>query len=222
MKSSFVNMVVVLGLVAAVSGTSLGYMFELTKEPIAKAQAEKLKKAIALVAPEFEGAPKAYTVAPADNAGDSLFFYDVIKGGVLQGTAVKCWTDKAFSGRLWVIVGFLPDGTINNSNILQHKETPGLGDKTDIAKSTWNTQFKGKNPANYSLIVTKDGGDVDAITAATITSRAYCDAMQRGYDAFMTLDKTTTPVEVEAPVVEEVIVEKQDTIQETNNIGGNE
>ena len=221
MKSSFVNMVVVLGLVAAVSGTSLGYMFELTKEPIAKAQAEKLKKAIALVAPEFEEV-KEYKMLPVDGLGDSLSFYDVTKGGVLQGTAVKCWTDKAFSGRLWVIVGFLPDGTINNSNILQHKETPGLGDKTDIEKSTWNTQFKGKNPADYSLIVTKDGGDVDAITAATITSRAYCDAMQRGYDAFMKSRENATLVEVEAPKTEDVIVEKQDTIQETNNIGGNE
>jgi len=184
MKSSFVNMVLILGAIAAISGTSLGYVFELTKAPIAKAKAEKLKKAIALVAPEFEEV-NAYMVAPADGKGDSLFFYDVTKGGEVVGTAVKCWTDKGFSGRMWAIVAFLPDGSINNSNILEHKETPGLGDKTDIAKSTWNEQFKGKNPADYKLIVTKDGGDVDAITAATISSRAYCDAIQRGYDAFM-------------------------------------
>ena len=218
MKSSFVNMVVVLGLVAAVSGTSLGYMFEVTKAPIAKAQAEKLKKALKLVSPEFEDV-KEYKVVPADKLGDSLFFYDVMQGGKVVGTTVKSWTDKAFSGRLWVITGFLPDGTINNSNILQHKETPGLGDKTDIKKSTWNEQFKQKNPANYSLIVTKDGGDVDAITAATITSRAYCDAIQRAYDAYMK-SKEDSALEVESPEIEDVIVEEQDTIQETNNIGG--
>jgi len=218
MKSSFVNMVVVLGLVAAISGTSLGYMFELTKAPIAKAKAEKLKAAISLVAPEFENV-KEYMVAPADGVGDSLFFYDVTSGGEVVGTAVKSWTDKGFSGRLWVIVAFLPDGTINNSNVLEHKETPGLGDKTDIAKSTWNTQFKEKNPADYKLIVTKDGGDVDAITAATISSRAYCDAMQRGYDAFMKY-KASAP-KVEEIKVEEapVVTEPTDTIQEIKEGG---
>lgn len=224
MKSSFMNMVIVLGLVAAISGTSLGYVFELTKGPIAKAQAEKLKKALKLVSPEFEEV-KEYMVATADNAGDSLFFYDVIQGGTVVGTAVKSWTDKAFSGRLWIIVGFLPDGTINNSNILEHKETPGLGDKTDIKKSTWNEQFQQKNPANYNLVVTKDGGDVDAITAATITSRAYCDAMQRAYDAYMKTasTKTTEKVEEIVPEVEnEVLAEQTDSIVETNNIGGNE
>jgi electron transport complex protein RnfG len=221
MKSSFVNMVVVLGLVAAVSGTSLGYMYEITKAPIAKAQAEKLKNAIAMVAPEFEEVNE-FKVAPADNIGDSLTFYEVTKGGTVVGTAVKSWTDKGFSGRLWAIVAFLPDGSINNSNVLEHKETPGLGDKTDIAKSTWNEQFKGKNPADYKLIVTKDGGDVDAITAATISSRAYCDAMQRAYNAYMKHAQSNTS-EV---IVEELDIpdttEVADTIQETTNIGGNE
>jgi len=184
MKSSFLNMVIVLGLVAAVAGTSLGFMYELTKGPIAIAKAEKLKKALKLVSPDFEEV-KEYMVIPADNAGDSLFFYDVTLGGEVVGTTVKTWTDKGFSGRMWVIVGFLPDGTINNSNVLEHKETPGLGDKTDIKKSSWNEQYKEKNPSTFNLIVTKDGGDVDAITAATITSRAYSDAIQRAYDAYM-------------------------------------
>ncbi len=184
MKSSFVNMVVVLGLVAAIAGTSLGFMYELTKEPIALAKAEKLKQALKLVSPDFEDV-KQFMVAPADNLGDSLFFYEVSKAGEQVGTTVKTWTDKGFSGRVWVIVGFLPDGTIYNTNVLEHKETPGLGDKADIKKSNWNQLFKGKNPANFKLIVSKDGGDVDAITAATITSRSYCDAIQRAYDAYM-------------------------------------
>lgn len=220
MKSSFMNMLVVLGLVTAISGVSLGYVFELTKGPIAKAQAEKLKKALKLVSPEFDDV-KEYMVATADNTGDSLFFYDVKKEGKVVGTTVKSWTDKSFSGRLWVIVGFLPDGTINNSNVLVHKETPGLGDKTDIKKSTWNEQFKGKNPANYQLVVTKDGGDVDAITAATISSRSYCDAMQRAYDAYMKSLETKV-TEVALDEVKETVSEvSTDTIVEPN-IGGNE
>lgn len=80
------------------------------------------------------------------------------------------------------MVGFLPDGTIHNTAVLEHKETPGLGDKMDIRKAPWSEQFRGKNPAEYRLQVRKDGGDVDAITAATISSRAFCDAVQRAYD----------------------------------------
>ena len=177
-------MVMVLSLVSLIAGSSLAIVNELTKEPIAKAQAEKLKKAIAMVTPEFDSL-KTYNMAPPKNIGDQLNFYEVRRNDTVVATAVKSWTDKGFSGRMWVIVGFLPDGTIYNSNILWHKETPGLGDKTNIKKSDWNTQFKQKNPANYSLTVTKDGGDVDAITAATISSRAYCDAVQRAYDVFI-------------------------------------
>ncbi len=184
MKNSFGNMVIVLGLVAGIASVSLGFVYELTKAPIAKAQADKLKKAIAMVAPEFDEL-KELNVAPADNLGDSLIFYELYKGDDLTATAIKTWTDKGFGGRVWAIVCFLPDGTINNSNVLIHTETPGLGDKTDIKNSNWNQQFKDKNPEDFKLSVTKDGGDVNAITAATISSRAYCDAMQRAYDAFI-------------------------------------
>jgi electron transport complex protein RnfG len=64
-----------------------------------------------------------------------------------------------------------------------------LGDKMDVKKSDFPVQFKGKNPVNYSLKVTKDGGDVDAITAATISSRAFCDAVDKAYEAFKKEDK---------------------------------
>jgi len=52
----------------------------------------------------------------------------------------------------------------------------------DVAKSDFPVQFKEKNPENFKLMVKKDGGNVDAITAATISSRAFCDALQKGYD----------------------------------------
>ena len=65
--------------------------------------------------------------------------------------------------------------------MLEHKETPGLGSK--IADN-FKEQFDGKNPAAFSLKVRKDGGDVDAITAATISSRAVCDALSRAFQAY--------------------------------------
>jgi electron transport complex protein RnfG len=113
-----------------------------------------------------------------------LTFYYASKNNEVLGAAVKAYTMKGFSGRIELMVGFLNDGTINNTAVLSHKETPGLGDKMDIKKSDFSVQFRGKNPATFKLKVTKDKGDVDAITAATISSRAFCDAVQRGYDTF--------------------------------------
>ena len=74
--------------------------------------------------------------------------------------------------------------TIIGYEVLECKETPGLGDKMDIKKSQFPVQFMNKNPIDFELKVTKDGGDVDAITAATISSRAFCDAVQRAYETF--------------------------------------
>jgi len=82
------------------------------------------------------------------------------------------------------MVGFLPDGTIYDVEVLDHKETPGLGDKIDRKKSDFTRQFQNKNPGAFSLTVKKDGGSVDAITAATISSRAFCNAVQRAYDVY--------------------------------------
>lgn len=64
-------------------------------------------------------------------------------------------------------------------------ETPGLGDKIDKSKSSFPEQFVGKNPGQSSIQVKNDGGDIDAITAATISSRAFCDAVNRAYTAFL-------------------------------------
>ncbi len=83
------------------------------------------------------------------------------------------------------MVGFSPKGILINTVVLEHKETPGLGDKMDVAKSDFPIQFQGKDLAEWNMTVKKDGGDVDAITAATISSRAFCDAVQRAYDTFI-------------------------------------
>ena len=108
--------------------------------------------------------------------------YPAKKDGKTVGYAVESFTSKGFSGRINVMVGFDMDGNIVGTSVISHSETPGLGAKmTDPA---FSSQFVGKNPASYRLAVTKDGGDVDAITASTITSRAYCDAVDRAYRVF--------------------------------------
>jgi electron transport complex protein RnfG len=78
------------------------------------------------------------------------------------------------------MAGFRPDGTIINISVLEQKETPGLG--TKMAEPAFKDQFNDKNPDQFKLKVKKDGGQVDAITAATISSRAFCDAIQKAYN----------------------------------------
>ena len=79
---------------------------------------------------------------------------------------------------------FKTDGSIHNIAVLAHKETPGLGDKMQKNKSGWSNQFNGKNPGEKEVLVKQDGGDIDAITASTITSRAFCDAVARAEKAY--------------------------------------
>lgn len=178
-------MVLTLIIVTAVAALALGGVYEATKKPIENNKKEKLNNALKQVLPEFNNDVSAdkYAVTP-QGGGDELTFYPAKKDGELVGMAVETWSMQGYSGLIRIIVGFLPDGTINSISVLQHAETPGLGDKMEKSKSDWSKQFNDKNPENYNLKVTKDGGEVDAITAATITSRAYADAVQRAYDAF--------------------------------------
>ncbi len=181
-ESSFLNMVLTLSLVAIIAALALGGVYVVTKAPIALAKKKKLEAAIKKVLPEFDSISTKKFLPP--DGGDSLTFYIASMKGKTVGSAIKTYTMKGFGGRIDIMVGMLNDGTINNTAVLSHKETPGLGDKMDIKKSDFSVQFRKKNPASFKLKVTKDGGDVDAITAATISSRAFCDALTRAYDTF--------------------------------------
>ncbi len=175
-ESSFMNMVLTLFIVTGIAALALGGVYNLTKEPIAIAKRLKIEKAIGEVLPEFDSITE-FKVMP-ETGKDSLTFYRATKNGEPVGTAVRTYTDKGFSGRFWIMVGFVNGDVISGTSVLEHKETPGLGDKM---KTEWADQFKGKNLTEFTLKVKKDGGDVDAITAATISSRAFCDATERAY-----------------------------------------
>lgn len=179
-ESTFINMVVVLFLVTAIAGLALGSAYNLTKEPIEIAKQAKLNDAIKAVLPEFDQIEKVKV--PDADGSDSLQFYVATKDGKAVGTAIDTYTMKGFSGLIKLMIGFLPDGSIYDISVLEHKETPGLGSKMSDPK--FKDQFKGINPATFVLKVKKDKGDVDAITAATISSRAFCDAAQRAYDTY--------------------------------------
>jgi Na+-translocating ferredoxin:NAD+ oxidoreductase subunit G len=207
-ESTFLNMTLTLFVVTAVAAVALGFVYNFTKEPIENAKAAKLKEAINIVVPGADkGEVKEFSV-PSPDGGEDLVFYEVISDGELIGTAVKSYTNDGFSGYLSVMVGFDKNGVILDNNVLEHSETPGLGDKTNKSVSDWNNQFVGKDPSSYKLTVTKDGGNVDAITAATISSRAYCDAIDRAYRTFIQYyDKS------ESKISDEAINESNDNIE---------
>ncbi|MGC9331824.1 MAG: RnfABCDGE type electron transport complex subunit G [Bacteroidales bacterium] len=189
-ESTLLNMVMTLFLVTAAAGLALALVYNTTLEPIQKVEKEILKTALGRVLPEYDKIePLSGIEVVPENGKDPLIFYPAYQGNKHVGTAIKTYTDKGFSSRFWIMVGFKPDGTIINTAVLEHKETPGLGDKMEAEKSDFSDQFKGKNPADFALSVTKDGGDVDAITAATISSRAFCDAVDRAYKTFMNENK---------------------------------
>jgi Na+-translocating ferredoxin:NAD+ oxidoreductase subunit G len=175
LESTLLNMVLSLVLISMVMSATLAFVYEKTKGPIEAASKQKEINSIKQVMPEFDNDP-----ATAKTEKDGVVIYRLKKGNMLVGYAVKSYTEKGFGGHAEIMAGFLPDGKIYNIIILQHRETPGLG--TKMAEPLFNRQFMGKNPATFKLKVKKDGGQVDAITAATVSSRAYCDALQRAFD----------------------------------------
>ncbi len=178
LESTFPNMVIVLSAISIVAAFALGFTYTQTKDAIAKMQEKKQIDAIKEVVAEFDNDPskEKYTVPGLDG----VEFYPAKKGGQLVGTAVKTFTDKGYGGRIDIMIGFNEKMDFFNYVILEHKETPGLG--TKLKENKFKDQFKGKNPDTFKLQVKKDGGDVDAITAATISSRAFLDAAQKAVD----------------------------------------
>lgn len=186
MKSSLKNMVVVLVIITAVASAAVGGIYVLTKKPIELAQIAKTNTAIADVMPDFDNDPSA-DVMEMTAGGETVKVYPAKMGGEPVGYAVECFDGNGFGGRMGLLVGFTPEGVITKISVLEHHETPGLGDKINPDKSDFSVQFEGKNPADMKLLVKKDGGDVDAITASTISSRAYTRALSQAYNTFKSI-----------------------------------
>lgn len=195
-KSSFMNMVLTLMIITVVASLALGSIYNLTLEPIAAAKKAARERAIKLVLPAFDSLNTFMVAIPDDPAlsdqgngsQDSLVFYEAYKDGENIGVAVQTFSNQGYDPtQIQIMVGFLPEGIIDSTVVTQQKETPGLG--TKMTGEKFNGQFSGKDPANFNLSVTKDGGDVDAITASTISSRAVCEALKRAHRTFESYKK---------------------------------
>lgn len=190
-KSSLPNMLLSLGIITIVAALILGGVYALTKDTIADAERKAQVQAISEVAPEFDNNPLDEQYVYVANAGtkDSLeiVVYPARKGDELVGAAVKSITMNGFSGEIVVMCGFKADGTINNYKVLKHAETAGLGSKMQewFRTDKGSQNVIGLNPGKDKVRVKKDGGQVDAITAATISSRAFLAAIADAYKAYL-------------------------------------
>ena len=180
-KDTLINMFVALFVICIVSGGVLGVVYNATKEPIAAAETAKKTEAIKNVLPEFNELKETMVMSALEDVEIPFYLaYDADNNFI--GAAVETFTNKGFSGNISLMVGILADGTLKNISVLQHAETPGLGSK--MTEPTFKDQFNGKKADSFNIKVKKDGGDVDAITAATISSRAFCDAVNRALLTF--------------------------------------
>jgi electron transport complex protein RnfG len=185
LPSTFANMLIVLTVVALVSALALAFTYTATKEARELAKLKKTLTALEKVLPEFNNQPndEKYSVS----GYEELEFYPAKKDGNRVGTAIKTYSDAGFGERIWIMVGFDANNKIINTWVVEQKETPGLGTRMKDAK--FRDQFNSKDPASFKIKVKKDGGEVDAITAATISSRAFCEALERAYTALIKGEK---------------------------------
>jgi len=184
-ETTLLQLVLSLCLISIVAAAGLAALYTITKEPISISQKQKKVDAIKSVLPGFKGQTQESKIL-LPNDEDSVTVNLAFNGNQLFGAAVETYTDKAFKGSFTLMVGFDSLGNIIGTEVLTANETPGLGDKIDKKKdANFSAQFLKKNPTEFNMKVKKDGGDVDAITAATISSRAFCDALTRAHSAFL-------------------------------------
>lgn len=176
MQSSFFNMLLVLTAVTLAAAVSLGFVYELTRGPIEKARLARQMRAINAVLGEYSNDPWLEQFKVLSIHGeDSVEFFPATVDGTLTGMAVKGYSSKGYNGDIWIMVGFKVNGDISNVYVIEHRETPGLGSK--INDESFIDQFTGRDPQTSDMRVTKDGGEINAISGATITSRAFSEAV---------------------------------------------
>lgn len=182
-NDSLPRMILSLGVITIIAGALLAAVYTITSEPIAQAEKSAQLAAVKSVAPEFDamGEPVALT----DKSGHKMTIFPLTLKGKEVGAAIESYSMAGFSGEISVMVGLDNDGTITGYEVLKQGETPGLGAKMN----DWFRDPKGHRSViglktSTPLTVAKDGGEIDGITAATISSRAFLDAVNRAAECY--------------------------------------
>jgi len=182
-RSTLPNILLSLTFICLIAGAALSATNKFTEKAIIAAMDAVLQNAIKKVLPEYDNNPAKDQYKLAITAGDSLTIYPAVNTGKPVGYAIESYSKNGFSGIIRIMVGFDSDGKLFNYSVLEHNETPGLGSKMQKWFSTDKNQQNiiGRDMTKGMLMITKDGGDVDAITASTISSRAFLEAINLAY-----------------------------------------
>jgi electron transport complex, rnfABCDGE type, G subunit len=216
------KMLIALGVITVVAAAILGAAYVMTENTIKKGEQDALLKAIDMVAAGYDNDPVAekvvYKLRDGCKDSISLVLYPLKSDNVFNGAVVESSSPDGFSGDIHVIYGFNADGTIRNYHVLKHAETAGLGAKMQdwFREKKGDQSIIGLDPQSDSMAVKKDGGDIDGITAATITSRAFLSALR---DAAEALKRYKKDIGVAAEAVKHGYeIEAQDSTTIENNI----
>lgn len=183
-ESTLKNMLLSLTLISFCASALLAGGYVLTKEPIEKALQEKKNAAIKEVLPKGDIEIGKAVEVKLDGYEDAFVVYPAKKGGNFIGCAIETYDNNGYGGKVRSMVGLDTEGRVINYSVLEANETPGLGAKVSDWFKT-KGDIRGKAPASEGFKVKKDGGEIDAITAATITSRAFLSSVKSAYQAFI-------------------------------------
>ncbi len=172
------NLSLRLALICAVAALALSQVASFTAEPIAAAEYAAKMEAVIAVLPAHDNAPGVDAVDL-----DARTYYPAMKDGEVVGWAFRGVTQLGYSGEIEVMIGVDAAGAIEGMRILRHAETPGLG--SNYAEPAMLADFfGGKTLVATDWRMSKDGGDIDAVTGATVTGRALADAVQNALKQF--------------------------------------
>lgn len=182
LESTLPNMLVVLTVIALISASALALAYNRTKPILDEHARQRRIQAVVEVVPDFDNEPTEESFFAESDPVLEIFPARI--AGERVGSAVHSRSGNGYSGTIEVMVGFDAAGTVTGISVLRHQETPGLGAR--ITEDAFRSRFVGLKPSDAPVRVIADGGEVDAITAATISSRAVAEAVQRAWDVFAT------------------------------------
>ena len=172
-------MIAAMLITAICSAAAIGYVYQLTKEPIAKSQNYKIIQALEEIIGTFDNNPLEEKTTLSESKSE---LYPARENDEITSVAIKSSSNDGFGGKIELLIGILMDGTITGYKIIEHSETPGLGDK--VTEPKFGSQFVGLNAHNDNFNLKNDGGEIDAVTGATISSRAVVGAVKKAVDAY--------------------------------------
>lgn len=175
LSSTLPNMLLSLTAIAAIAAALLAYVYQTTKPAIEASKLATLQTGINTVVPAHDNAPYEERFEL-----DGYTLYPAKQGGELTGVAVESFSTNGFAGLIRVLVGIDKDGNIVDYAVLQQAETPGLGNEMNNWFRAEGSSVLGMSLTS-PLAVKKDGGAVDAISAATISSRAFLETLNGAY-----------------------------------------